>query len=70
MQEVALTEWHNVVSTRCPTEDSKMYENFLECIQDYLKALVGFPNIGDQLFRWLHTVKKPALMPVHNFMCC
>ncbi len=55
---------------RCPTEESKTYENFLKCIQDYLEALVGFPNIGDQLIRWLRTVKKPALMPVHDFMHC
>ena len=68
LQEVALTEWRNVVSTRCPTEESKTYESFLECIRDYLEALAGFPNVGDQLIRWLHTVKKPALMPVHDFM--
>lgn len=68
LQEVALTEWRNVVSTRCPTEEGKTYENFLECIRDYLEALAGFPNVGDQLIRWLRTVKKPALMPVHDFM--
>ena len=69
LQEVALTEWRNIISTRCPTEEGKTYENFLECIRDYLEALAGFPNVGDQLIRWLRTVKKPALMPVHDFMC-
>ena len=68
LQEVALTKWRNVVSTRCPTKESKTYESFLECIRDYLEALAGFPNVGDQLIRWLRTVKKPALMPVHDFM--
>ena len=68
LQEVALTKWRNVVLKRCPTEDSKTYENFLECIRDYLEALAGFPNVGDQLICWLHTVKKPALMTVHDFM--
>jgi hypothetical protein len=47
LQEVTLTVWHNVVSTRCKTEDSKIHENILECIRDYLKALAGFLNVGD-----------------------
>ena len=58
LQEVALTEWRNIVSMRCPTEDSKTHENFLKCARDYLKALVGFPNMGDQLIYWLCTVKS------------
>ena len=45
LQEVALTEWRNVASTRCPTKESKTYENFLECIRDYLEALAGFSNV-------------------------
>ena len=45
-----------------------MHENFRECIQDYPEVLAGFCNVGDQLIHWLHTVKKPALMPVHDFM--
>ncbi len=53
---------------RCHTEDNKTYENFHEYIQDYLEALAGFPNIGDQLICWLCTMKKPALMPAHDFM--
>ncbi len=53
----------------CPTEDNKTYKNFLECVQDNLKALAGFPNVGDQLIFWL-CMKKPACMPVHDFMHC
>jgi hypothetical protein len=34
----------------------------------YLKAVAGFPHVGDQLICWLHTAKKPALMPMHEFM--
>ena len=54
-QEVGLTKWSNVVAARCPDNASKMYENFVECQRDYLKALAGFPNIGDQLIRWFCT---------------
>ncbi len=42
--------------------------NFNECIRNYLEAVVGFPNIGNQLICWLRTAKKPALMPMHEFM--
>jgi hypothetical protein len=45
-----------------------MKANFDECIRDYLEAVAGFSNVGDQLIRWLHTTKKPALMPMHEFM--
>ena len=30
LQEVALIKWHNIVSTRCPTKDTKIYKNFFE----------------------------------------
>ena len=67
-QEVGLTEWSNVVSARCPDDASKTYENFVECQRDYLEALARFPNIGDQLIRWFRTARKPALMPMHDYM--
>jgi hypothetical protein len=41
---------------------------FNKCIRDYLEAVAGFPNICNQLILWLHTAKKPALMPMHEFM--
>ncbi len=41
---------------------------FNECIRDYLEVVAGFPNNGNQLILWLHTAKKPALMPMHEFM--
>jgi hypothetical protein len=44
--------------------------NFNECIRDYLEVVARFPNIGDQLIRWLRTAKKPTLMPMHEFMRC
>ncbi len=34
----------------------------------YLEAVAAFPNVGDQLICWLCTAKKPAFMPMHNFM--
>ena len=34
----------------------------------YLEAVAAFPNVGDQLICWLCTAKKPALMPMHEFM--
>jgi hypothetical protein len=45
-----------------------MKANFNKCISDYLEAVAGFPNIGNQLICWLCTAKKPALMPMHEFM--
>ncbi len=45
-----------------------MKENFNECIRDYLEAVAGFPNIGYQLILWLCSTKKPAFMPMHEFM--
>ncbi len=41
-----------------------------KCLKDYLEAVAGFPNGGEQLIFWLHTAKKPTLMPMHNFMRC
>ena len=63
-----LTEGKNIASARCPGEDAKMFKNLVECQQDYLETLSGFPNIGDQLILWFRTAQKPALMPMHDYM--
>ncbi len=67
-QDVGLTEWTSVVAKRCPDDADWTKANFDECIRDYLEAVAGFPNIGNQLICWLCTAKKPALMPMHKFM--
>jgi hypothetical protein len=69
-QGVDLTEWTSVITKQCPNDADCTKANFNECIRDYLEALAGFPNIGDQLICWLRTSKKPALMPMHKFMRC
>ncbi len=67
-QDVGLTKWTSVIAKRCPDDADWMKDNFDKCIRDYLEAIAGFPNIGDQLICWLCTAKKPALMPMHEFM--
>jgi hypothetical protein len=67
-QDVGLTEWTSVVAKRCPNDADHTKANFNKCIRDYLEAVTRFPNIGDQLICWLRTAKKPALMPMHEFM--
>ncbi len=67
-QDVGLTEWTIVIAKRCPNNADRMKANFDECIRDYLEAVARFPNIGNQLICWLCTAKKPALMPMHEFM--
>ncbi len=67
-QDVGLTEWTSIIPKQCPEDADCTKENFDECIRDYLEAVAGSPNIGNQLIRWLHTAKKPALMPMHEFM--
>ncbi len=67
-QGVGLTERMSVIAKRCPNNADCMKSNFDKCIRDYLEAITGFPNIGDQLICWLRTSKKPALMPMHEFM--
>lgn len=62
------TEWNNVVSKRCPTDADKSPDKLEECQRDYLEAVAGFPNVGDQLIRWFQTAKKPALMPFKEYM--
>ncbi len=53
---------------QCPNNADCTKANFNKCIRDYLEAVAGFLNIGNQLIRWLRTSKKPALMPMHEFM--
>jgi hypothetical protein len=60
-QDVGLTEWTSVIAKQCLDDADPTKANFDECIRDYLKAIVGFPNIGNQGFLWQ---KKPALMPM------
>jgi hypothetical protein len=67
-QDVGLTKWTSVIAKLCPDDADCTKSNFDKCIRDYLVAVAGFPNIGDQLIRWLCTAKKHALMPMHEFM--
>ncbi len=67
-QDVGLTKWTNVIAKQCPNDADHTTTNFDECIRDYLKANAGFANVGDQLIFWLCTTKKPAFMPMHEFM--
>jgi hypothetical protein len=67
-QGVGLTELTSVVAKQCPNDADCTKANFDKCIRVYLEAVAGFPNIGDQLICWLRTSKKPALMPMHEFM--
>jgi hypothetical protein len=67
-QVVGLTKWTKVVGKQCPNKKHCTKENFVKCIRDYLEAVAGFPNIGNQLICWLFTAKKPAFMPMHKFI--
>jgi hypothetical protein len=67
-QDVGLTKWTSVITKQCPNDGDCTKANFNKCIRDYLEAVTGLPNIGDQLIRWLCMAKKPALMPMHKFM--
>ncbi len=67
-QDVGLTEWTSIVTKRCLDDADCTKANIDECIRDYLEAVARFPNIGDQLIRWLCTAKNPALMLMHEFM--
>jgi hypothetical protein len=69
-QGVGLTKWTSVIAKQCPNNADRTKANFDKCIRDYLEAIAGFPNIGNQLIHWLHTSKKPACMPMHEFMHC
>ncbi len=61
-RDIGLTEWTNVFAKQCLDETHHTKENFDNCIRDYLKAVAGFPNVGNQLICWLCTTKKPAFM--------
>jgi hypothetical protein len=61
-QDVGLTKWTSVIAKQCPNDADRTKATFNKCIRDYLEAIAGFPNIGDQLICWLRTAKKPALM--------
>jgi hypothetical protein len=67
-QGIGLTEWTSVNAKQSPKDADCTKANFVRCIMDYLEAIVGFPNVGNQLIRWLCTAKKPSLMPMHKFM--
>ncbi len=66
-QGVGLTKGTSVIAKQCPNDADRTKANFDKCIRNYLEAVAGFPNTGNQLIHWLHTTKKPALMPMHEF---
>jgi hypothetical protein len=65
-QDIGLSQY--VIAKQCPTNADRTKANFNKCIRDCLEAVAKFPNVGNRLIRWLHTAKKPALMPMHKFM--
>jgi hypothetical protein len=67
-QDVGLTKWTNLIVKQCPDNADCTKANFNKCIRDYLEAIAGFPNVGNQLIRWLCTAKTPTLMSMHEFM--
>jgi hypothetical protein len=70
-QDVGLTKWTRVIAKQCPEDADCTKEKFDKCIRDYLEAVAGFPNIGNQLICWLCMAKKPTtLMLMHKFMRC
>jgi hypothetical protein len=48
-QDVCLTKWISVITKRCQNDADCMKSNFDKCIRDYLKAVAGFPYLGNQL---------------------
>jgi hypothetical protein len=70
VQGVGLTEWTSVITKQCSNDADCTKANFDKCIRDYLEAVAGFPNIGNQLIFWLRTSKKPTFMLMHKFMRC
>jgi hypothetical protein len=57
-----------VITKQCPNDADCTKANFDECIRDYLEAVTGFLNIGNQLICWLNISKKPSLMLMHKIM--
>ncbi len=48
-QDVGLTKWTSVIAKQCPNNADRTKANFNKCIRNYLEAVAGFPNVGDQL---------------------
>ncbi len=69
-QDAGLTKWANVIAKQCPSNADHMKANFDKSIRDYLEAVAGFPNVGNQLICWLCIAKKPNLMQMYKFMRC
>jgi hypothetical protein len=67
-QDVGLTKWTNIIVKQYPNDADCAKAKFNKCIRNYLEAVAGFPNVGNQLIHWRCTAKKPALMPMHKFM--
>ncbi|MGA0787720.1 MAG: hypothetical protein ACO3QH_09570, partial [Ilumatobacteraceae bacterium] len=68
-QGAALSKWDYVVGKSYSTDElKKAPDAFLECIRDYLEAIAGFPNVGDQIIRWFQNMRKPALMEFEHFL--
>ncbi len=67
-QDIGPTKWTSVIAKQCPNGADRTKANFDKCIRDYLEAIAGFPNMGNKLIFWLCAAKKPALMPMHEFM--
>jgi hypothetical protein len=67
-EDVSLTKWTNIVCKWCPNKMHLVKENSDDYIRDYLKAVAGFLNIGNQLICWLCVAKKPKFMLMHEFM--
>jgi hypothetical protein len=67
IQGIGLTKWTSIIAKQCPNNADCTKANFGKCIMDYLEAIAGFPNIGNQLICWLCTSKKSALMLMHKF---
>ncbi len=67
-QDVGLSKWTSIIAKQCPEDADRTKEKINKCIRDYLEAVAGFPNIGNQLICWLCMAKKLALLPMHKFM--
>ncbi len=68
IQDIGLTKWTSIITKQCPNDADCTKANFSECIREYLEAVAGFPNVGNQLICWPCTAKKPTLMSMHKFM--
>ncbi len=64
-QNVGLTEWTSDIVKQCPDDADCTKANFNESIRDYLEALAGSPNVGNQLIRWLCKARSHADAQVH-----